>query len=122
MQAWAELAGRLHPLLVHLPIGVLLLAAGLYGLARSNRHAPLRASLSPILLFGAVSAWLACGTGWLLKPGGGYPQNLVQRHQYAGLAVAAAATLAWSLQGRWRVGRAVLLGLTAPLLLSLIHI
>ena len=73
--------GHFHPLIVHLPIGFLLIA-GLLELDRLTR----RNSVSPhtitlILFWSAVSATLACVFGYMLSLGGGYEdRNAEQPH------------------------------------------
>ena len=59
MEHLIQFFGRLHPLLVHLPIGILLLAVVLHFLGRWPKFAALR-ELLPVLWFaGAVTAVLA---------------------------------------------------------------
>ncbi|GEO02866.1 hypothetical protein AAE02nite_05300 [Adhaeribacter aerolatus] len=85
--------GRLHPLLVHLPIGILMLAICLHFLARRPKFASF-GLLMPVLWFaGAVSAVLACVAGFLLKLSGGYDQGSVDTHQYLGIGLAISSVL-----------------------------
>lgn len=80
--------GRLHPLLVHLPIGILTLAICLHFLSRRPAFATI-GPLMPVIWFaGAVSVVLAGVAGFLLKWSGGYDQEAVDAHQYAGIALA----------------------------------
>lgn len=90
-----EMLGRLHPLLVHLPIGILLLAFGLECLARWQRRHELRPAISLVLAAGALSAVASAGSGWLLARQGGYEDALLQRHQWLGFATAGLAVLVW---------------------------
>ncbi|MBK8923067.1 MAG: chitobiase/beta-hexosaminidase C-terminal domain-containing protein [Saprospirales bacterium] len=92
--------GRLHPLLVHLPIGILLLVFGLECLARWRGRADLRPAIRLALAAGALAAAASAGTGWWLAQQGGYDDALLQRHQWLGLSTVALAVLAW-----WRSGR-----------------
>lgn len=87
--------GRLHPLIVHLPIGILILAFGLECLARFGRRADVRPAIRLSLAAGALTALLAAGTGWLLGQQGGYDEVLLQRHQWSAFCAAALAALAW---------------------------
>ena len=64
--------GRFHPALVHLPIGVLLLAALLEGVLRASRFGAGGHAVASVLLVGAWSAILAAVTGLYLAQGGGY--------------------------------------------------
>lgn len=90
-----ELIGRLHPLLVHLPIGILLLAFGLECLARWGRRTDVRPAIGIALAAGAWTAVVTAGTGWLLSQQGGYEETLLQRHQWLGFGAAALALLVW---------------------------
>ncbi|AQG80726.1 c-type cytochrome domain-containing protein [Spirosoma montaniterrae] len=96
-----DLLGRFHPLLVHLPIGILLFAAGLmaYGYLKKIDTT---AAVSVAWGAGAVSAVLACATGWLLAQSGDYETDLVQKHQWLGLLTAGMAAVTYLMkQHRW---------------------
>lgn len=87
--------GRLHPLFVHLPIGILFLAFGLECLSRWRRRRDLNPAIGLALAAGALSAVASAGTGWLLSGQGGYEEMLLQRHQWLGFGAAALAVLVW---------------------------
>ncbi len=95
---FAQLFGRFHPLIVHLPIGILILAAGLELFARQERFANLRPAVTVALFWGFVSAAVACGAGFLLKLSGGYDETTLNIHQNLGIGVAVVAGLAWALK------------------------
>ncbi|RDC62938.1 c-type cytochrome domain-containing protein [Adhaeribacter pallidiroseus] len=80
--------GRLHPLIVHLPIGVLMLAIALQVLVSFSRYAHFRAFLPLLWFTGFVTAVMACVAGFLLKLSGGYDEEAVDLHQYMGIALA----------------------------------
>ncbi|GAB3810172.1 ribonuclease inhibitor [Spirosoma humi] len=95
---WVLFWGHFHPLIVHLPIGFLLIA-GLLELDRLTR----RNSVSPhtitlILFWSAVSATLACVFGYMLSLGGGYETATLTNHMWEGIGVAVFAWLAWSVK------------------------
>lgn len=92
---WALFAGRFHPLLVHLPIGFLLIAALLEVGRRTNGIQVSSSTIAFILLWSAMGATLACVAGYLLSLGGGYDAELLDRHKWQGIGVAAFAWLAW---------------------------
>ena len=95
---WAIFFGRFHPVLVHLPIGFLLLAAFL---AVGKRWGKLQVhdyTLSVILFWSAASATLACGAGYLLSLGGGYDEELLNEHMWQGIGVAVFAWIAWAVK------------------------
>ncbi|MDC6365930.1 MULTISPECIES: DUF2231 domain-containing protein [Flavobacteriaceae] len=78
--------GNLHPLIVHLPIGILLLAFLM------ELHYLKKASIKDngIVLFtlgiGALSALFSVATGWLLGDHGGYDEVLLTRHKWIAVA------------------------------------
>lgn len=86
---WGPFIGRFHPLLVHLPIGILIVAFLLEWLSRFRQLAVLGAAVLPTLLFGAVSAVAACVAGYLLSLSGGYDEAALDLHMWMGIAVAA---------------------------------
>jgi len=127
----ASFAGRFHPLLVHFPIALLLLAAVLRAIEGRlswfdgwNESTYRWSRL--VLALGAVSAVASASTGWLLGAGGGYDGDSFQWHQWLGIGVAAIAVLALmvgSLPGRrWRRAEAVLVTAAAVLLLPAGHL
>ena len=91
-----EFIGRFHPLFVHLPIGIIILALGLAVLSRRPRYANLEPAVKVALLWGFISAVLACVAGYCLKLSGGYEESTLNLHQNLGIGVAIAAGLAWA--------------------------
>ena len=94
----ARFLGRFHPLVVHLPIGVLLLVAGMesIGIVRPRARSKLDPSLSFVLFVLLATSVVGFSLGHLLAHGGGYPQPLVALHRAFTLAavVGAGACLA----------------------------
>jgi uncharacterized membrane protein len=86
--------GRLHPLLVHLPIGIVLLLAALELIARWTGRRDANSAAGWILLLAVPAAAGAAGCGWLLSHAGGYDPHLLQWHRWTGLGTAAACLLA----------------------------
>lgn len=81
------LIGRFHPVLVHLPIGILLLACLFQTLISKPRFAALQPAIPVAFLLGAISALASCISGFLLSNSGDYDATLVSRHQWMGIAV-----------------------------------
>jgi uncharacterized membrane protein len=93
--------GRLHPLVVHLPIGILLLLAvlELVGWRRPSLRLP-PAVRTVVLLIAVLSASMAAACGWLLASKGGYDETLLERHRWLGVGTAGFA-LVLLLVRRW---------------------
>ena len=95
-----ETIGRLHPLLVHLPIGILLLAGLFQLLALKPKYAGLHAATSIALFWGMIVAILSCISGCLLSQSGDYDESLVDKHQWFGISTAFVSIIAY-LFNRW---------------------
>jgi uncharacterized membrane protein len=88
MDFLAGFFGRFHPLLVHLPIGILFLAFAFECLGSLRRYKKLKKAVQPSLLIGAAFAVLAAITGYLLSMEGGYEDELLAWHQVLGIITA----------------------------------
>ena len=97
---FSELIGRFHPVLVHLPIGILLLAAFFQLLAFKPKYAALHAATSIALFWGMVSAVISCISGYLLSLSGDYDDELVDMHTWFAIATASVSLIAY-LFNRW---------------------
>jgi uncharacterized membrane protein len=117
--------GRFHPLVVHLPIGILLLSIVMEWLGRRERFAGLRRAVPTTLLLGAVSAIAAAVLGFLLAAGGGYDGVYLDWHRWLGIGLVVAASLAWAARAGYlrlpRRGYAVLLGFVGVLIFGAGH-
>ncbi|MCU0345624.1 MAG: chitobiase/beta-hexosaminidase C-terminal domain-containing protein [Saprospiraceae bacterium] len=82
-----QLLGRLHILVLHLPIGFLVLAF-LMELAARRSHQALRPAVGFSLFWGMVSAVVAAGLGYLLSLDGSYDAELLDWHKWLGIATA----------------------------------
>jgi uncharacterized membrane protein/mono/diheme cytochrome c family protein len=83
-----DFIARLHPVLVHLPIGILIMACLFQWLSISNRYVFLQPAVPVALFWGMLGAAISCITGYLLSQSGDYDQLLTSRHQWFGIAVA----------------------------------
>jgi len=92
---WALFFGHFHPLIVHLPIGFLLIAGVLEIGRRLGKINVSDSAISTVLFWSAVSATIACVFGYLLSLGGGYDTEILEEHQWQGIGVAAFAWVAW---------------------------
>lgn len=83
-----EFLGHFHPLLVHLPIGILLIALLLQFLSRKEKYFSLRPAIPIVLLTGTLAALVSCITGYLLSISDDYDKTLVSWHMWMGIGVA----------------------------------
>ena len=79
--------GRFHPLVVHLPIGFLLLAALAQFATRWPKFHPIKPFLVYLWALGAISASLAVVFGYLLSLSGDYNEDTLFWHQWSGIIV-----------------------------------
>jgi uncharacterized membrane protein len=89
MDKLMDLMGRFHPVLVHLPIGFLLLAIILQWLSKKEKYAAIVPAIKVAFLLGAISAVFSCITGWILSSGGEYDIATLSLHKWMGISVAA---------------------------------
>ncbi|TMM51996.1 DUF1553 domain-containing protein [Maribacter algarum] len=88
-----QFLGRLHPLLVHFPIGLLVVALFMELLTIGGKRKGLREGTHWVVYVGTVFAILSALFGWLLRTQEEYSGELVDNHQYTGIATAVLATL-----------------------------
>lgn len=81
-----QFLGRLHPMIVHFPIAVLFVALVLEVFTFKGKNRELRFPIHVLLIIGAGSALAAAVFGWLLKTQDDYSGNLVDLHQWTGIA------------------------------------
>lgn len=98
MENFTLFIGRFHPLLVHLPIGILLVAVLFDWLSKNEKYAKLSTAVGALYFLGGIGAVLSCLTGYLLSSSGEYEGALLDRHQWMGIGVAAVALLMWGLR------------------------
>lgn len=89
------LFGRLHPLLVHLPIGFLVMAFLLDLLSKFKGYRKVRSAVAPVLFWGALAAIASAVSGYLLSQEGGYDEQILNLHQKGGIATAVLACIAY---------------------------
>lgn len=95
MTTWSLFIGRFHPLLVHLPIGFLLIAALLVLGRQLGKIQVNESTISFILFFAAIGSTISCIAGYMLGLGGGYDEELLSDHQWKGIGVAVFSWVAW---------------------------
>jgi uncharacterized membrane protein len=96
-----ELIGHLHPLIVHLPIGILIFAYVMMVLQQFQKI-EMNAAIDLALLLGAISSIIACVAGWFLAQSGDYETDAIFKHQWTGISTAILGILAYFLKNyRW---------------------
>lgn len=88
-----EFIGRFHVVLVHLPIGFLLIGIVLQWLSRKERYNISLQVVRIIMLCGMIAAIISCITGYLLSLSGDYVEDLVGWHMWMGICVAIVSIL-----------------------------
>jgi uncharacterized membrane protein len=77
-------SGRMHPLIVHLPIGFLLLAMVFDGVSYLKKYENLNNAVPFALLLGFLSAVIACVLGYILSLSGEYDLQTLNHHKVSG--------------------------------------
>lgn len=118
--------GRFHPLLVHLPIGILFLAFFFECLSFKNGYKKLGKVVQPALFWGSVFAIAAAITGFFLRKEGGYEEVIADRHQNFGIATAVLSLIVYVLRPKVKHWvdhplrrKRVKLALSVPMILAL---
>ena len=88
-----DFIGRFHPLMVHLPIGILALAAILEYLF-PKKTSP--AQIQLVLLIGAVSSVSAAILGWVLSLSSEYDEDLLNKHKWTGIILSFFTVVLWA--------------------------
>lgn len=88
-----QLLGRFHPLMVHFPIGLLVVALFMELLSIGGKRKGLREGIRWMLYIGTIFAVLSALFGWLLRTQEDYAGDLVDNHQYTGIATAVLAVI-----------------------------
>ncbi len=94
----AQFFGRFHPLLIHIPIGLLVLVPLLevLGLVHIWNHLQKTAGL--VLILATLGSIAATAAGWLLAWSGGYQGETVMAHLWGGIALSVCCLLLLALR------------------------
>ena len=91
--------GRLHPLVVHFPVGLLLFAAILELFTFKKFNSSLRPGINLLVAAGVISAIFSVLFGLLLSMDGDYGEDL-STHQWVGIGTAFLGAVSWFLLNR----------------------
>ena len=94
--------GRFHPLVVHLPIGFLIMAIMLQVATQRTKFKPLAVYISLAWFMGAVSALVAVIFGYFLSLSGDYDEDTLFWHQWAGIALMLLSFASYIIHKRWK--------------------
>ena len=94
----AEFIGHFHPVLVHLPIGILLTSILLLWISQNEKYEAVGQAVPVVLFWGMVAALLSCITGYILSGIDDYDKTLIGWHQWMGIGVAILSCLLY-----WKV-------------------
>ena len=94
----AELLGRFHPLIVHLPVGMLILAFLMELASRTKRYAHLNTALPFVLQITILSALFAFLTGYVMPKEGDFQEELISQHFWSSIALTISIILVFILQ------------------------
>lgn len=102
LDEWVKYLGHFHPVVVHLPIGMLVVAFIMELLVWRNRQLlVLNGAIAICLLAGCISAILSCVVGWFLSMEGGYEETTLSFHQWMGISVAVLSGICWFIKRRY---------------------
>ena len=92
-----DFTGRLHPAIVHLPIGILLLACFFELFISSSRYDAFLPSIRIIFFWGALAAIASLITGLLLEESGEYEEEFADPHKWAAIVTTVLSILLYLL-------------------------
>jgi uncharacterized membrane protein len=87
LPAWLQPVGRMHPMLLHLPIGLLILAAVLWVFRKEFEGNGFNKLFGFVLSFTALTAALTALMGFFLSREEGYTADLLNWHKYTGIGL-----------------------------------
>lgn len=93
MEILTQLLARLHPVIVHLPIGFIILGILIFYIDRNKKE--YQKVIPLIFLLGGISATLACLTGYLLYQSDGFSYDSIKWHLWFGIITALFCFLAY---------------------------
>jgi len=92
---FSNFIGRFHPILVHFPIGFLVLAIFLEWYQRYFKKEKLSPLIAHAWLFSAIGGAFAAFCGWYLAESGLYLEDTLTLHRWVGIAVVIISFFGW---------------------------
>ena len=100
--------GRLHPLLVHLPIGFLIIAVLISG-KRDDRSINFNRFVSFVWFLSFISSAFTALMGWLLAQNGHYIEDAIDPHKWTCIVLVILSGLGWVFHiGNFKVNKIIL--------------
>jgi len=85
LPVWIRVMGRLHPAVLHLPIGILMFALFVLLLRRELKKRAFRNIMMMILMFASLSASITALLGFFLSHQSDYGADWLQQHRLSGI-------------------------------------
>lgn len=92
--------GRFHVLVLHLPIGIILVTIALEFAARNEKYARFESAAPLLWATAAITAIVTVVFGYMHYAEGGYEGSAGNLHRILGTALAVVTTIAWLLRAR----------------------
>lgn len=89
--------GRFHPAIVHLPIGILVVASVFHWISARKPDWKGASAVPPLYLLGFISAGIAALAGWMLAKEGGYQADTIFWHRWLGVLLVMISLILWRL-------------------------
>lgn len=102
LPSFLQVAGRMHPLVLHFPIVLMSLAVVWALFVTDQQHPVLSKTTDALLLASSLSAVLAALMGLFLSKEGGYSEETLAWHQWSGIAVSVLAWIAYTFRAFFR--------------------
>lgn len=87
LPGWLQVAGRMHPMVLHLPIGILILLFVFMMMRNTFQKKQFRKIMLVCLMLASLSAALTALFGFFLSIGGDYGVDTLQQHKISGVAL-----------------------------------
>lgn len=92
----SELLGRFHPLVVHLPIGILIVAYLMELFSRSEKFEKIKVAIPFVLQLGILFSLIALLTGWIMPKEGEFDERLIGLHLWFSVAMTISSILVYA--------------------------
>lgn len=87
LPAWLQVAGRMHPMVLHVPIGILILLFVFMMFRNTFQKKQFRKIMLLCLMLASLSAAITALFGFFLSIGGDYGADALQQHKISGVAL-----------------------------------